>query len=83
MFVGILCHRLSQQRSVLLKQQLNKMTIWLKKAEQKMDTGDDIGPTYETVKEQLEEHQVTVKCHRVSRWYSYPCEIANNTPVLL
>lgn len=23
-----------------------------------MDTGDDIGPTYETVKEQLEEHQV-------------------------
>lgn len=49
--------KLSQQRSVLLKQQLNKMTIWLKKAEQKMDTGDDIGPTYETVKEQLEEHQ--------------------------
>ena len=47
-----------------------------------MDTGDDIGPTYETVKEQLEEHQVIVKCQRVSRWYSYPCEIANNTPVL-
>ena len=54
-------YRLSLERSVLLKQQLSKMTVWLKKAEQKMEKEDDVGPNYDIVKKQLEDHQVITK----------------------
>ena len=50
--------RLSLERTVLLKQQLNKMLDWLSKAEQKMTEDPDIGTNHETVSQQLEDHQV-------------------------
>jgi len=50
--------RLSLERTVLLKQQLSKMLDWLSKAEQKMKDDPDIGTNYETVSQQLEDHQV-------------------------
>ena len=50
--------RLSLERTVLLKQQLSKMLDWLSKAEQKMKDDPDIGTNYETVNQQLEDHQV-------------------------
>ncbi|KAK2558064.1 Utrophin [Acropora cervicornis] len=49
--------RLSLERTVLLKQQLSKMLDWLSKAEQKMKDDPDIGTNYETVSQQLEDHQ--------------------------
>lgn len=49
--------RLSLERTVLLKQQLSKMLDWLSKAEQKMKDDPDIGTNYETVNQQLEDHQ--------------------------
>lgn len=50
--------RLSLERTVLLKQQLSKMLDWLSKAEQKMTEDPDIGTNHETVRQQLEDHQV-------------------------
>lgn len=50
--------RLSLERTVLLKQQLSKMLDWLSKAEQNMKDDSDIGTNYETVSQQLEDHQV-------------------------
>ena len=50
--------RLSLQRTGLLKQQLSKMASWVSKAEQKIKDEPDIGTNYDTVKEQLEKHQV-------------------------
>lgn len=53
-----LYRRLSLEKSVLLKQQLSKMSDWLAKAERKMEKEKDLGPNYEAVKKQLEDHQV-------------------------
>ena len=50
--------RLSLERNVLLKQQLSKMGSWLTKAERKMEKENKLGPNFETVKKQLDEHQV-------------------------
>lgn len=54
-----------------MKQQLSKMNDWLSKAERKMKKENELGPNYETVKKQLEEHQVIphksvniIKLHR-------------------
>lgn len=49
--------KLSLERNVLLKQQLSKMGSWLTKAERKMEKENKLGPNYETVKKQLDEHQ--------------------------
>ena len=43
---------------LLLKQHLQRMDIWLKMAESRMKQADEIGPAYDDVKKQLEDHQV-------------------------
>ena len=50
--------RLSQERTILLKQQLSIMDKWLTKTERKMKKDEQIGHNYETTKKQLDEHQV-------------------------
>jgi len=50
--------RLSQERTILLKQQLSIMDKWLNKTERKMKKDEQIGHNYETTKKQLDEHQV-------------------------
>lgn len=45
---------------LLLKQQLQKMNVWLKMAESRIKQAGEIGPGYDDVKKQLEDHQVGV-----------------------
>ena len=51
--------RLSQTYSVLLKQQLDRITKWVTKAEKKMKSPKDIGNEYDDVIKQLNDHQVS------------------------
>ncbi|XP_073229199.1 utrophin-like isoform X1 [Porites lutea] len=50
-------NKLSQERTILLKQQLSIMDKWLTKTERKMKKDEQIGHNYETTKKQLDEHQ--------------------------
>ena len=54
--------RLSQERTILLKQQLSIMDKWLTKTEREMKKDEQIGHNYETTKKQLDEHQVMTNC---------------------
>jgi len=50
---------------LLLKQHLQRMNVWLKMAESRVKQEGEIGPGYDDVKKQLEDHQVGLK--------PYPC----------
>jgi len=43
---------------LLLKQHLQRMNVWLKMAESRVKQEGEIGPGYDDVKKQLEDHQV-------------------------
>ena len=43
---------------LLLKQHLQRMNVWLKMAESRIKQEGEIGPGYDDVKKQLEDHQV-------------------------
>lgn len=43
---------------LLLKQHLQRMNVWLKMAESRIKQEGEIGPGYDDVRKQLEDHQV-------------------------
>ena len=45
---------------LLLKQHLQRMNVWLKMAESRIKQEGEIGPGYDDVKKQLEDHQVRI-----------------------
>ena len=45
---------------LLLKQHLQRMSVWLKMAESRIKQEGEIGPGYDDVKKQLEDHQVRI-----------------------
>ena len=45
---------------LLLKQHLQRMNVWLKMAESRIKQEGEIGPGYDDVKKQLEDHQVGI-----------------------
>lgn len=45
---------------LLLKQHLQRMNVWLKMVESRIKQEGEIGPGYDDVKKQLEDHQVRI-----------------------
>ena len=50
--------RLHDTYILLLKQNLQRMNIWLNMADSRTKLQEEIGPEYDDVKKQLEDHQV-------------------------
>ena len=53
--------RLLDAHILLLKQNLQRMNVWLNMAESRTKLQEEIGPGYDDVKKQLEDHQVLSK----------------------
>lgn len=50
--------RLHDTYILLLKQNLQRMNVWLNMAESRTKLQEEIGPEYDDVRKQLEDHQV-------------------------
>lgn len=50
--------RLHDTYILLLKQNLQRMNVWLNMAESRTKLEEEIGPEYDDVRKQLEDHQV-------------------------
>ena len=62
MLCGINLPRLFERYIILLKQQLARMNDWLSKAEKRMKQTEEVGTNFDTIKQQLDKHQVGFKC---------------------